>query len=75
MGPFRPEVLGGMFAWHDGGAFTLSAYFTSEDEARRGENLHEFEPFFADIDAVMQDVNYVDLREPWLSSAVASGGP
>jgi len=69
MGPFRPEVLGGMFAWHGDNGFTLSAYFTSEREARSGENLREFESFFHDIDAVMQDVTYVDLRRPWLSSA------
>ena len=69
MGPFRPEVLGGLFAWHGDNRFTLSAYFTSEHEARSGENLHEFASFFADIDAVMQDLTYVDLREPWLSTA------
>jgi hypothetical protein len=69
MGPHRPEVLGGMFAWYGDGGFTLSAYFTSEEEARGGENLHEFESFFDDISAVMQDVRYVDLREPWFSTA------
>jgi len=69
MGPFRPEVLGGLFAWHDDDGFTLSAYFTSEHEARSGENLHEFASFFADIDAVMQDLTYLDLRDPCLSTA------
>jgi hypothetical protein len=69
MGPYRPEVLGGMFAWYGDGQFTLSAYFTSEEEARSGENLHEFESFFADISAVMQDVRFIDLHEPWLSTA------
>ena len=69
MGPYRPEVLGGLFAWYGDGGFALSAYFTSEDEARSGENLHEFESFFDDISAVMQDVRYVDLHEPWFSTA------
>lgn len=69
MGPFRPEVLGGLFAWHGDGGFTLSAYFTSEQEARGGENLAEFASFFADIDAVMQDLVYVDLRDPWFSTS------
>jgi hypothetical protein len=69
MGPFRPEVLGGLFAWHGDAGFTLSAYFTSEREARSGENLHEFASFFDDIDAVMQDLTYVDLRDPWLTTA------
>ncbi len=71
MGPHRPEVLGGLFAWHGAGDFTLSAYFTSESAARNGERLDEFKPFFADIDAVMQDVAYFDLRRPWLSSPSA----
>ena len=69
MGPHRPEVLGGLFAWHGDGGFTLSAYFTSEDEARSGENLHEFESFFEDLSVVMQAVRYIDLREPWYSTA------
>lgn len=69
MGPFRPEVIGGLFAWHGDVRFTLSAYFTSELEARSGENLHQFESFFDDINAVMQDVTYIDLRDPWLSTA------
>lgn len=68
MGPHRPEVLGGLFAWHDNGGFTLSAYFSSEDAARRGENLQEFTSFFDDINAVMHDLTYIDLHEPWLST-------
>jgi hypothetical protein len=68
MGPSRPEVIGGLFAWHGDSGFTLSAYFTSEREARNGENLHEFKSFFDDISAVMLDVTYIDLRDPWLST-------
>lgn len=68
MGPHRPEVLGGMFAWHGDAGFTLSAYFTSEEAARGGEQLEEFAPFFADIDAVMGEVTYLDLSDPWLAS-------
>lgn len=68
--PHRPEVLGGRFAWHRGrgNGFTLSAYFTSEADARRGENLDQFQSFYADIAAVMQDLTYIDLRNPWLST-------
>lgn len=72
MGPYRPEVLGGLFAWHGDTGFTLSAYFTSEQEARSGEHLDAFASFFADIDAVMQDLVYTDLRQPWLSAGTAS---
>ncbi len=75
MGPYRPEVLGGLFAWHGDARFTLSAYFTSEAAARSGENLHEFTSFYDDINAVMQDVTYIDLRDPWLSSPRAPASP
>jgi hypothetical protein len=66
MGPYRPEVLGGAFAWHGNGAYTLSAFFNSEEAARRGEQLYEFASFFEDISDVMGDVTYYDLRDPWL---------
>jgi hypothetical protein len=68
MGPHRPEVLGGLIAWHSASRFTLSAYFTSEEAARRGEKRHEFKSFFDDINAVVKDLTYIDLRHPWLSS-------
>lgn len=70
MGPVRPEVIGGVLAWHDDSdrGFTISAYFTCEDDARRGENLEEFKTFFAACSTVMHDLNYIDLRHPWLSS-------
>jgi hypothetical protein len=67
MGPVRPEVLGGLFAWHGDNGFTVSAYFTSEAAARGGESLDEFKPFFDDMNAVMQDMIYLDLRDPWFS--------
>ena len=61
-------MIGGLFVWHGNGRFTLSAYFTSEDAARNGENLDQFKSFYDDITAVMQDLSYIDLRDPWLSS-------
>ncbi len=34
----RPELIGGLIAWHgDGGGFTEVVYFTSEEAARKGE--------------------------------------
>lgn len=68
MGPLRPEVIGGLFAWHGDGGFTLSAYFTSEADARDGEHLAEFKSFYDDINAVMHDLTYIDLHDPWLSA-------
>ena len=75
MGPFRPEVIGGLFAWHGDGGFTLSAYFTTEQAARSGENLDEFRSFFEDIDAVMQELTYIDLSDPWLTSSTRPQEP
>ena len=34
---FRPDVVGSVEALHDGGAYTMVLYFTSEAEAREGE--------------------------------------
>ena len=69
---FRPDVIGGVVALHGDGGYTNAVYFTSEAEAREGEqkdmppemkamweeemSLHEGEPI------------YYDLRKPWLAS-------
>jgi hypothetical protein len=69
----RPDLLGFVVALHDGegGAFTQVAYFTSEEEARAGEK-GEFPAEAAETlreeRELMQDVRYLDLREPWLHS-------
>jgi hypothetical protein len=69
----RPELLGYVVGEHDDedGAFTLAAYFTSEQAARAGEQ-EEPPPDAAELlreeMALMQDVVYFDLREPWLYS-------
>jgi hypothetical protein len=69
---FRPDILGTLTATHDDGVMTTVAYFTSEEEARAGEQK---EPT-AEMMAVMQEVQqlgvgepeYFDLRRPWLAS-------
>lgn len=52
-------------------SFTLAAYFTSEQAARAGER-EEPPPEAAELlreqMALMHDVVYFDLREPWLYS-------
>jgi hypothetical protein len=69
----RPELLGYLVALHDDedGAFTLAAYFTSEEAARAGERA-ELPPEAAELlqeeMQLMQDVVYFDLRAPWLDS-------
>ena len=60
----RPEILGGLLAWHDGDRFTLVVCFTDEAAARAGEAKNAESPG-ADIDQLMDDVTYVELRGPW----------
>ena len=69
----RPELLGFVAAQHDGedGAFTQIAYFTSEEEARAGEQGEvpaEAAEAMRELMELTQDVRYFDLREPWLHS-------
>jgi hypothetical protein len=67
---FRPEILGTLTAAHDGDAWTMAIYFTSEAEAREGERK---EPPPEAL-RVMEQVNalaigepsFYDLRRPWL---------
>lgn len=69
---FRPDVLGSVGAQHEGGAYTMAIYFTTEAEAREGERK---EPPPA-LKAQMDEMNalgigvpeFLDLREPWLYS-------
>ena len=69
----RPELLGYLVGLHDekDDAFTLVAYFTSEEAARAGEQ-EQLPPEAAELlreeMQLMQDVVYLDLREPWLHS-------
>ena len=72
----RPDVLGGTVAWHgDDGAFTQVVYFTDEAEARKGEQQErspEDQARFEEMRALMSDLKFVDLRQPWLSSSATS---
>src|SRR5215213_11279234 len=34
---FRPDLIGSVAVGHDGGAYTMVMYFTSEEDAREGE--------------------------------------
>ena len=70
---FRPDVLGSVAINHEGGAYTMVIYFTSEAEAREGERK---EPP-AEMKAVMEEMSsleagqpsFLDIRDPWLYSA------
>ncbi len=68
----RPDILGSLSVVHDGDAWTMALYFTSEEEAREGESK-EPPP---EMVAMMQEVaslsvgepSYIDLTDPWLHS-------
>ncbi len=64
----RPEILGGVVAWHDGDRFTEAVYFTNEDAAREGEGKsppEELQSVLDEYEQVFQDMRYYDLRDPW----------
>jgi hypothetical protein len=74
MKEIRPDVMGGIVAWHpQNGRFTNAIYFTSEAEARAKEkevsSSPEFEKFMSEWQAISDgEPNYLDLSEPWYSS-------
>ena len=57
---FRPEVIGSMVVEHEGGAYTMVMYFTSEAEAREGERK-EPPP---ELMAGMEEMNKLSIGEP-----------
>jgi hypothetical protein len=68
MRKMRPDVMGGLVVW-DGDDFVQSIYFTSEKEARAGESQEvpqEQQEQMEEMNALMQNVEYLDLNEPKL---------
>jgi hypothetical protein len=62
----RPDLLGSVRAWFDGGAFVDVAYFTSEREARAGEASDDFSGPSADYNSLFGDMTFTDLKDPLL---------
>lgn len=68
----RPEILGGVIAWHGTERFTEAVYFTNESDAREGEAKappEDLRPLLDEYERVYQDLRYFDLREPWHDEA------
>lgn len=69
---FRPDILGSLAVMHDGGAYTMALYFTSEEDAREGEKKEtppELQEQMKEMDALsIGEPDFFDLRQPWLSS-------
>lgn len=69
---FRPDVIGNVVAMHDGGAYTMAIYFTSEAEAREGEQKEPPAAIRAQMDELaalaVGPPAFFDLKDPWLHS-------
>jgi hypothetical protein len=74
MSEIRPDVIGGIVAWHpQNGRFTNAIYFTSEAEARAKEketsDSPEFEKYMSEWQAISDgEPKFLDLTDPWYSS-------
>jgi hypothetical protein len=66
----RPEILGSVSVGHDGDQWTMAIYFTSEAEAREGEQKPmppEMERMMKEMEAIAAgEPSYFDLTDPWL---------
>ena len=63
----RPDLIGTVTGWSEDGTFATAAYFTSEEEARKGESSgmsEEEQKVMQQWQELMEDVKYVDLRDP-----------
>ena len=62
----RPDLIGGIRVWFEGGAFAELAYFTSEEAARQGESSNDFAGQQEYMD-LYTDMTFTDIREPILT--------
>ena len=69
---FRPEIIGTVAVGHEGGAYTMAIYFTSEEAAREGERKEpppELQAQMEEMAALsIGEPEFFDLRQPWFYS-------
>jgi hypothetical protein len=69
---FRPDVVGSVAIGHEGGAYTMATYFTSEAAAREGERKElppELAAQMAEMDKLsVEEPEFFDLKQPWIYS-------
>jgi len=67
---FRPDMLGSVAVGHDGGAYTMMMWFTSEAEAREGEAKEPPPELKAQMDEMgtlsVGEPEFFDLKDPWM---------
>ncbi len=70
MQELRPDVLGTIQVAHDEDAWTMAIYFSSEEEARAGEQKEpppEMQQMMKEMDSLaIGETTYFDLKDPWL---------
>jgi hypothetical protein len=69
---WRPDIIGTVTIGHEGGAYTMVVYFTSEEEAREGERKEPPPQLQAQMEEMgklsIGEPVYFDLKQPWLHS-------
>jgi hypothetical protein len=62
----RPDLLGSQRVWFDDGTYVEAAYFTSEADARSGEQSPDFSAPQEDFVEMFGQPTFIDLRDPLL---------
>ena len=69
---FRPDVVGSVAVGHEGGAYTMAMYFTSEAAAREGERKEPPPELRAQMEEMaalsVGEPEFFDLKQPLLYS-------
>jgi hypothetical protein len=69
---FRPDILGSLSIGHPDGRWTMVNYFTSEAEARAGEQKEAPAELQAQMEELMSlssgEPEFLDISEPWFTS-------
>ena len=69
---FRPDVVGSVSLGHEGGAYTMVMYFTSEAEAREGERKEPPPELQAQMEEMgklsVGETEFFDLKQPVIVS-------
>ena len=69
---FRPDIIGSVGVGHEGGAYTMVMYFTSEEAAREGERKQPPPRLQAQMEEMNKlnvgEPEFFDLKQPWLYS-------
>jgi hypothetical protein len=63
----RPDLLGGMRVWTGPDSYVEAAYFTSEADARAGEQKElpeNLQAMMAEFEKIMANTEFIDLTDP-----------